>query len=1257
MRKVNTLKYLILTFVMTMSFFMFSRVSVAAVETVVIEKNWSFELEAVDSGDLAKGYVITGVVDSCEGVDGECDSIASLTELVVPDFYNGYPIVGIGEGNVDVDTETAIKTFKGTFDKLKNVAINKIVLGSNIETIGVCAFCNLNFNEIVVSSSVANIGDYAFANSSVVKVLINRYQSLENVPYTDITRYSFSDVNNLKYIVFSSHVVYGEYYNKANVWKDLSENTKQMFTYEIIYNYYNKEILQGQKIYFYGFPLEDLWEDLENVGFDFLGWFYSSNDSKVSASDYPSGSEKDGKMVNNLKAKWQLTAPKLSMKTYVDEVQDEDHKVEYSGKNTKLDIKVFIDEVAEGLNVEDYVISYAWSVAYSDGSTSSLNNNSDSHSITFVRQSGIYICTVTFSYGGVSESYDVSIQNDKGENVEIAVLPRPLVIDIGDRTVEYGKYVEVSGFNLFGDGPDAIGEKIKSFISMGYTASDSDIPVGRYKDVLTIEIMNIGYEDGSANYVDNYDITCIPGDLIVEPKTLRVGLLLNDNEIEYGDDENLVATAGYTVYKDESKGLEGFNKTLNFTYEREKSNEHDVGEYKIIGVIVDDPNFVVELDSSDYKYVIKPKKVNVVWEKEESFVYDGNVKEVNAYYNDISDKRIDLNISFTKDEVDAELINAGTYKAIVDISSVDENYELLNVDNEIKINKAESVFEGTKNEIVTYNGLPQMIEVGLNHTESEVSLSYVSSECKGATTAGNPCKILAEVEESENYKANSQIFNLHIRKYELIVEPDMIEIVYGNMDLATYLTKEYEGVNKEKVKVRFEKDFINAGVSVGYYDITGVNVTGDSIYNYSVKLAENSGFNKIKVVPAPVEINFYFYENLVYDGTIKDIGVKVAGTKENVGLQVSYEGNKVPKNAGNYRLNASINNDNFYITGKDYLEFSIAKANYDVSNIKLNSKEVNFNFKGHSIVLEGDLPEGVTAVYSIDGKEGNGTVLPFKHIIKVSFEGDFDNYNYIEPLEAVLNISMTWVWIVLAVTIVLVSGVVILFIYLVKFNKIHFRKRIKSKVFRKIIKKNKELEQINYLIASSRVEKDESEELSIIEEPVKFVKTEPIKVNTEIISKSFVDELFKASPIIKQYYSEMKNELLSYVGISSKIKRDYETFYLDNAPIARMNIEEGRLFAYYALDPSMYKKEEYKHQDVGKKKEFGAVPLKLCVNSLESLRHAKMFVRIIRKRENIKSVSNFVRMDYAKVYTIKDNSFKVFKKVFVRKSKNKEEQE
>ena len=125
---------------------------------------------------------------------------------------------------------------------------------------------------------------------------------------------------------------------------------------------------------------------------------------------------------------------------------------------------------------------------------------------------------------------------------------------------------------------------------------------------------------------------------------------------------------------------------------------------------------------------------------------------------------------------------------------------------------------------------------------------------------------------------------------------------------------------------------------------------------------------------------------------------------------------------------------------------------------------------------------------------------------------------------------------------------------------------------------------------------------------------------------------------------------LSNEGIVQKIKRDYETFYLNNVPVAKLDVVDGVLYAYFALDPDQYKEESYHQEKVNSKnKDFGSVPLKLKIDSIDALRHAKMFVRIIRRKEGLKFISNFIRVDYVAVYTAKDDTFKLFKKAFVKR--------
>ena len=315
----------------------------------------------------------------------------------------------------------------------------------------------------------------------------------------------------------------------------------------------------------------------------------------------------------------------------------------------------------------------------------------------------------------------------------------------------------------------------------------------------------------------------------------------------------------------------------------------------------------------------------------------------------------------------------------------------------------------------------------------------------------------------------------------------------------------------------------------------------------------------------------------------------------------------------------------------------------------MKDKKVKYNFKSHSVVLDGELPSGLTANYTIDGEMGNGTYLPFGHTVKVTFEGDFENYNVVEPLEATLYIDMTWVFVSCGIVIVFLALCITAFILLVKYEIIKLTDKEQRRRLRRVIRKNKAILAINEMFKENQKLLKKEEEEIVIEEDVSFVKNVVEVKGGTSITLSFVDKLFKSELSTKEYYSEVKNELLSYEGIVSKIKRDYETFYVNNIPVAKFDVVDGILQVYLALDPTQYKAEEYKHTNVSKQKDFVAVPLKLTVKNIESLRHAKMFVRIIRKREKLKFASNFIRVDYVSVYTAKDNSIRLFKKRRVKK--------
>lgn len=1274
MKKVRVLKYLILICTLMVSFFIFARGGVNALEYSVNDGKIVLDLEQADAGDETKGYVIKGATLSA--------GVTSINNWSMPSVYegNGYPIVGIKDGE---NNQTG-----GVLNALASVVTGNVILGENIEYIGLCAFCDFsNVTQYELNDKLSSVGEYAFAyNTSLENVVVKAYN--DNIRTSLASANVFNSSINLKRIVFKNSTI-AKVYKERDVWSSLSAT----FTYKVKYRYYNETNTGFTPVdYYFDEKLGSVPADIEKNGLKF-SWVTKVSDKtiEVNANSFAidvNQVDENFDPVLDVKPKWELKgSSELFVKTSIGgtstEHKDAVKKVEitYSGKNNKLSIQTIVNHEFIDVSDSNFTVSYSW--VKRDGNN--ITTPVIGEDIIFMYQtgeSGMYICTITMSYPG----YD-SVKENVQINVNIK--KKDVTINVANQKVEYGTYltkIDDAGnayYSVDEETPLAEGESVKTFNFLGYckniNGSCEKSSVGTIPGVLNGEVVNVGYDGDNTDYSEHYNFTYTAGNLTIEPKIIS-HTLEEDIEVIYGSSSELIEVKTISVY--------GENTSINIRYIREDSSNYDAGEYEVLNASVVkendvvDSNYIIQLSAiNPGKVVIKPKPVQVEWNIIGDLVYDQSEKMAAASYQDINNMAKELFVTIKKNGKLDIIKNAGIYELTASMISNDSNYELVEFSKTIEVKKAQTKLEGRETQTVTYNGKPQRVNLTLNPGHDGVIDYGNYDHCKNANeTTASYCSITVRVEGTDNYEGagivelgqEPLIYKLRILRVRKEVEPKVFEHTYGTSISSNSLCDMYPGAGEESVSICFSVKNYGIGselLAVGNYDIQTA-YTSESL-NYDVRLKEGTGVNKIKINPAPIQIRFYFYEGLVYDGNVKDVRVRYEGTQEDVGLTLDYGEKEIIKNAGNYRIEANISNSNYYIDGANYVEFSVAKAKYDVSNIKLNNKNISFNFKNHFINLEGELPDGLTPVYTIDGNKGNGTYLPFKHTVKVSFEGDYDNYEYVEALTATLNVKMTWVWVTLGL-ILLFGGVVPISVYLLvfKYKIIKFealrkalsRKSVSRLRIRKMIKKNRELEQLNRMFREKQAawyasQPDQQEEIEIIEEPIKFVKN-PINTKPEsLIEMSFVDELFKSSYGTKQLYSEIKNELLSYEGVVSKIKRDFETFYLNNIPIAKLDVVKGTLIAYFALDPNQYKKEEYKHVDVSKEKEFASVPLKLTVKTLESLRHAKMFVRIIRKREGIKSVSNFIRTDYVDIYTAKENTFSLFKKAFVKKGTKEYEED
>ena len=178
------------------------------------------------------------------------------------------------------------------------------------------------------------------------------------------------------------------------------------------------------------------------------------------------------------------------------------------------------------------------------------------------------------------------------------------------------------------------------------------------------------------------------------------------------------------------------------------------------------------------------------------------------------------------------------------------------------------------------------------------------------------------------------------------------------------------------------------------------------------------GNHEIKVTYKEKETTFSVnVKRNVFSGVIFDdvetvyTGQDVVMTVKNVpeGTIVSYPGSNKFRNAGTYDVKAILRKD-AYEAREISAKLTIKKADYDLSNIKFEDKDVNYNGTKHNIKVEGALPNGLAIDYTITkegGKEetGNSAQNAGKYVIKATFTGDYTNYNVIEPKYATLTIN------------------------------------------------------------------------------------------------------------------------------------------------------------------------------------------------------------------------------------------------------------
>ena len=108
--------------------------------------------------------------------------------------------------------------------------------------------------------------------------------------------------------------------------------------------------------------------------------------------------------------------------------------------------------------------------------------------------------------------------------------------------------------------------------------------------------------------------------------------------------------------------------------------------------------------------------------------------------------------------------------------------------------------------------------------------------------------------------------------------------------------------------------------------------------------------------------------------------------------------------------------------------------------------------------------------------------------------------------------------------------------------------------------------------------------------------------------RSFEAKLIQADDTLKRWYSELKNELLSYKKVTSRLSWQHEAFRLGRGTVAKLVIRGKTLRIYLALDPSACDGSKYVVEDASEHAKFEKTPLLYRIRSERRCRYAKELI-------------------------------------------------
>ena len=128
----------------------------------------------------------------------------------------------------------------------------------------------------------------------------------------------------------------------------------------------------------------------------------------------------------------------------------------------------------------------------------------------------------------------------------------------------------------------------------------------------------------------------------------------------------------------------------------------------------------------------------------------------------------------------------------------------------------------------------------------------------------------------------------------------------------------------------------------------------------------------------------------------------------------------------------------------------------------------------------------------------------------------------------------------------------------------------------------------------------------------------------------FPTKILESDDDIKNYYNTVKNKLLSYDGIESRVSKKCDTFKKGSLTVAKITVVGKTLKLFLNLRAEGYETRIYHQENVGDKKAYEDVPMMVKIKSDRALRNALELVNDLAIAHGTEKVIGYSDVNFVK---------------------------